>query len=202
MKTRHATWAALLLLMAMYCATARAGGAIPVRLELLTPSTLSLDLGELREAPIRVRVLRQSDNMPLGGVAVQFFVNATICMPAPGVSCTPTPPGLHGAFVPAPGGSPGTIVRISNGQGEAVSTSFRAGTVPGVYPLAAIVFGSSGHDSGGAEQVQVLQGGALPLLVFPPDPSAALIPVDGRGGQLALYLLILLGAAWSMRRRQ
>jgi len=199
MKAGQVLLTTLLLLFAACCTTARAGGAVPVRLELLSPSTLSLDLGEVREALIRVRVLRRSDGVPLGGVPVQFFVNATICMPVPGaVPCTQPPAGLYGAFIPPPGGLPGTIVVVSNGQGEAVSPSFRAGTVPGVYQLANVVFATSGYASSDEPSVRVLQGGAV---VFPPDYSPALIPVGGRAGQLALFVLILLGAAWTIRRR-
>jgi len=193
---RHAA-SALLLALAMAAGTAQAGEAVPVRLELLSSPTLSLYVGDVVEAPIRVRVLRRSDDAPLEGVQVEFMVNSELCPPL--MTCNLPPAALYGSFARPPGQP---AFAISDEQGEAVSPSFRAGALSGSYELAMGVYSLSGqpYTSSGSvtPRVQVQQsGGGL----APPFTRPAIVPVDGRGGQLALLVLILLGAAWTIRRR-
>ncbi len=191
---------AMSLLVSIPTASASTNGTVPVRLELLTDSTLQLDLGESREAPIRVRVLRRSDDVPLPGVRVQFLVNVLLC--APLMPCELPDPQMYGAFFPVSGSVHGPGVVTSDALGVATSPDFRAGSVAGHYEIAtgAYLLLSQEYTSSGSitPVVQVLQGGAL---VFPPDPSPANIPADGPFGLALLVMLLMLSGAWLLRRR-
>lgn len=204
MHPRQLLSSALLLLVLV--SSAATGQTVPVRLELLSEPTLRLELGEVREAPVRVRVLRESDGEPLPDVLVEFSVFGKILICAPLQPCNQPDPRLHGSYL-----YPWGVFSIrSDAQGIAVAPPLRAGTISGVYELYQAVYLTSGQNYTTlfttTPRVLILQGNAAP---FPPgsgisySPGAVVshIPVNGAWAQALLVITLVLSAAWLLRCR-
>lgn len=186
----------LLLSLGLSGGAALAGEIVLVRLELLSEPSLVLRVGETLESPIRVRVLRASDNQPLEGVQVNFIVDQEVCVPLD-PDCVEPDPGLEGSFVDMPGGAPIPGVSLSDAEGVAVSPDFAAGSVAGSYlitPLVATVLSGQNFSQMGSPspRVQLTQLGQ-----FAAAPN--IVPVAGTFGLGVLVVLIVLGAAVLLR---
>jgi hypothetical protein len=190
----------LMLFVAASLSSARAGETVAVRLELLSAPVLQLQLGEVVDAPIRVRVLRQSDSQPLEGVAVDFFSDLLFCIPLD-PNCNEPDPLMYGVFLSSPDEPPGSGRSLSNAEGIAVSPDFEAGSVAGSYQIAIGVYTHAGQNFSSlgsiAPSVAVVQGsgGGAP-------GTAATVPSSGWQAQALLVALLLVFGGLLLRRSQ
>lgn len=90
--------------------------------------------GEALREPFVVRIV-DPQGQPIEGLTVDFFANASACLPLlPG--CVNPPPEMYGDF---PEGVNGESI-LTDANGYAVSGIFHGGTVAGTYDVAAHAF--------------------------------------------------------------
>jgi hypothetical protein len=187
----------LMLIVVLPLGVVNAGEIVAVRLELLSPDSLHLQLDEVVDSPIQVRVLRQSDSQPLEGVLVSFFSDVRLCVPMD-PACVEPNPSLYGGFLSAPNEPPGYVQVSSGADGIAVSPDFQAGSVAGSYRIVAAVYSVVGQNYSSSTgnpvtAVQVLQGGNA-------GGATAVVPSSAWQGRAMLIGLVLLLGGLTLRR--
>jgi hypothetical protein len=165
---------------------------VPVMVQILSAPGLILKVGDLQREPMRFRVLRSSDAMPLANVNLDVFVNYRGCIPLD-PNCQEDPPGLYGHFETA--GSPSSLMLVTGADGSATAPLFRAGSVSGRYDIVAAVYRMDNEATGyvsssGGATVAVNQTGSAVFEV--PAMSAPMLALLGG--------LLLLGWLYSRRR--
>ncbi len=165
---------------------------VPVTVQILSAPGVVLKVGHLLREPMRFRVVRTSDAVPLPNVNLEVLVDVRLCIPLD-PNCQEDPPGLYGHFETA--GSPLSVMLVTDANGVATTPLFRAGSVSGRYEIAAAVYRMDNEATGyislsGSAAVPVNQIGSAVFEV--PAMSAWTLVLLGQ--------LVLLGWLYSRRR--
>lgn len=178
---KHAMWLALMVALPVAGAE-----RIPVRLELLSPSAITVVAGEAYDEPLRLRAVRASDGQPQAGVGVFLSVDIMLCLPL--LECELPPHTWYGYWEGA-GDADLHQARgayaVSDGNGFIPVPRLIGGTMPWFYSIGASVddFETAFVRSNYLERLQVYVNQISPA-------AKRTRAVPSLGGAYALLLIV------------